>query len=279
MVRSVKEYEAAVAAAPEDAKLYEELDRMSEAAGTPAAKRLAFLEKNHKVLGKRDDALIREIKLLVQTGRCDRAIELIEGHHFHVWEGGGEIHGIFVEAHLLRGEKLLEAGKGQEALPDFEAAATYPANLEAAASAGGGGSARISYLTGLALEGTGDAGAARAAFEKAAAFRHPPSEAAYYEALALRKLGRAGEAEDKLKALRAAAAERLKTAPAMDFFEKFGEKQSAAAAKAQADYLAGLASLGLGDPADAAAHFKAALAADPNFAPAARRMGAASTIR
>ena len=82
--------------------------------------------------------------------------------------------------------------------------------------------------------------------------------------------------------MRAAAEERLKSAPAMDFFEKFGEKQSAAAGKAQANYLGGLASLGLGDPADAAVHFKAALAADPNFAAAARalnKMGAVSIIR
>ncbi len=45
LARSVKEYEAAVANAPEDAKLYEELDRMYEAAGAPPAKRLVFLEK------------------------------------------------------------------------------------------------------------------------------------------------------------------------------------------------------------------------------------------
>jgi tetratricopeptide (TPR) repeat protein len=272
LVRSVKEYEAAAACAPEDAKLYEELDRMYEAAGAPASKRLALLEKNHKILVGRDDALTREIKLLVQTGRYDRAIELIDGHHFHVWEGGGEIHGIFSEAHLLRGEKLLEAAKWREALSDFDTAATYPANLETAVPAGGGGSARVSYLTGLAREGSAESGPAREAFEKAAAFRHPPSEAAYFEALALRKLGRGGEAEEKLRALRTSAQERLKSAPSMDFFEKFGEKQSAAARNAQAHYLWGLASFGLSEAADAAAHFKAALAADPNFVAAARAL-------
>ena len=271
-VRSVKEYEAAVAAAPEDAKLLEELDRIYEAAGAPAAKRLALLEKNHKTLVKRDDALTREIRLLVQTGRYDRAIELIDGHHFHVWEGGGEIHGIFTEAHLLRGINFIEAGKWREALRDFEAAATYPPNLEAAAPAGGGGSARISYFAGLAHEGLTEAGPAREAFEKAVSYKHPPSEPAYFEALALRKLGRGGEAEEKLKALRSAADERLRTAPSMDFFEKFGEKQSAAARNAQAHYLWGLASLGLNETSDAAAHFKAALAADPNFAAAARAL-------
>lgn len=272
LARSVKEYEAAVANAPEDAKLYEELDRINEAAGEPAAKRLAFLEKNHKVLIKRDDALTREIKLLVQTGRYDRAIEIIENRHFHVWEGGGEIHGIFVEAHLLRGEKFLEAGKWREALRDFDTTATYPANLETAVPAGGGGSAKISYFAGLAHEGLTETGPAREAFEKAASYKHPPSEPAYFEALALRKLGRGGEADEKLRALRASAEERLKSAPAMDFFEKFGEKQSAAARNAQAHYLWGLAALGLDEAAEAAAQFKAALAADANFSAAARAL-------
>jgi tetratricopeptide (TPR) repeat protein len=272
LARSVKEYEAAVANAPEDAKLYEELDRMYEAAGAPPAKRLALLEKNHKVLIKRDDALTREIKLLVQAGRYDGAIEIIEGRHFHVWEGGGEIHGIFVEAHLLRGEKFLEEGRWREALRDFDTAATYPANLETAVPAGGGGSAEISYFAGLALEGLRQTGPAREAFEKAASYKHPSSEPAYFEALALRKLGRGGEADEKLRALRTSAEERLKFAPAMDFFEKFGEKQSAAARNAQAHYLWGLAALGLNEAAEAAAQFHAALAADANFSAAARAL-------
>ena len=45
-----------------------------------------------------------------------------------------------------------------------------------------------------------------------------------------------------------------------------------AARNAQAHYLWGLASLGLNETSDAAAHFKAALAADPNFAAAARAL-------
>ncbi|MDD8027059.1 MAG: DUF5107 domain-containing protein, partial [Acidobacteriota bacterium] len=53
--RAVREYEAALALAPRDPKLYEEIDRLYEAAGIPAAKRLALLEKNHKAVALRDD--------------------------------------------------------------------------------------------------------------------------------------------------------------------------------------------------------------------------------
>ena len=54
----------------------------------PRRNRLARLEKNNRVVETRDDALSREIQLLVLLGRYDRAIDLLSTHHFHVWEGG-----------------------------------------------------------------------------------------------------------------------------------------------------------------------------------------------
>ncbi len=273
--RAIREYEAALTLAPGDPKLYEELDRLYEAAGTAAAKRLALLEKNHKTVALRDDALTREIKLLVQTGKYDKALDYLAEHHFHVWEGGGEIHGVFVEAHLRRGEDKLAAGKAAAALEDFEAALTYPDNLEVARPEGGGGPARAFHLIGLARKALGRADEARQAFEKAAAMRSGYSDSAYHAALALRELGREAAARQALEALAREAGERLKSAPAMDFFEKFGEKQTAAAQASQAHFLLGLARLGLGDKAGAEAELKAALAADPNHAGAARRLAGA----
>lgn len=268
--RAILEYEAALALAPNDPKLYEEIDRLYEAAGTPAPRRLALLERNHKTVALRDDALSREIKLLVQTGRYDKALNYLEGRRFHVWEGGGDIHGVFVEARLLRGEKAMDGRKPAEALKDFEASLTYPENLEVAAPAGGDGSARSYYLIGAAQEALGDAAAARAAFEKAAAMRGGFSESAYYNGLALAKLGREAEARAAHEALLQAAEDRIKTAPAMDFFEKFGERQSAAVQESQARFLLGLAKLGLGDKSGALAELRAALARNPNHAAAAR---------
>ncbi|MCX6561223.1 MAG: DUF5107 domain-containing protein [Candidatus Aminicenantes bacterium] len=270
LVGAIREYEAALAVSPGDPKLHEEIDRLYEAAGVLAARRLALLEKDHKAVALRDDALAREIKLLVQTGKYDRALDLLQNRRFHVWEGGGEIHGVFVEAHLLRGENLLEAKKYGVALKDFEAALTYPENLEVAAPAAGGGSPRAFYLMASAQAGIGDAAKARLAFEKAASWPPGYAEGAYYTGMAMAALGRGADANGAFEALRKAAEDRLKSAPAVDFFEKFGERQSAAVQTAQAHYLLGLAKLGLGDQAGAAAEFKAALAANPNHAAAAR---------
>jgi len=270
--QAVAYYERAVAANPNDPKLCFELDQLYEAGRAPLAKRLALLEKSHKVVALRDDSLTREILLLVQSGKYDRAIELLSSHHFHVWEGGGEIYGVFVEAHLLRGQKYLDAGDYRPALKDFEAALTYPANLDVAEPSSGGGSAKIYYLIGRTKEAIGENVGATAAFEKAAAFRHGWSELSFYQAQAYQNLGKVAEAAKIFDGLIRFAGERLKSGPAMDFFEKFGERQSAIAQSAQAHYLLGLGYLGKGDKAGAKAEFEKALEMNYGLTGAARML-------
>jgi len=57
---------------------------------------------------------------------------LLESHHFHVWEGGGRIHNVYVDAHLLRGQEHFAAARYREALKDYVAALDYPENLDEA---------------------------------------------------------------------------------------------------------------------------------------------------
>jgi tetratricopeptide (TPR) repeat protein len=272
--RAISYLEKAVACNENDPRLYFELDQLYEAGLSDPQKRLALLEKNHNVVSLRDDALTREILLLVQLGRYDRAIELLKSHHFHVWEGGGEIHGIFIEAYLLRGQDFMAAKKYRQALSDFETALTYPENLDVAAPASGGGSAKIYYWIGMAYEALGQKAKAGASFEKAAAFRHGWSEPGYYQALALQKTNKRSEANQIFDRLIQTADERLKAAPAMDFFEKFGERQFAVAQKAQAYYLLGLGYLGKGRKTEARAEFEKALSLNINHVGARRQLAA-----
>jgi tetratricopeptide (TPR) repeat protein len=264
----------AVACDPGDPKLYYELDLMSESGGIEAQKRLSLLEKNHRIVEKRDDALSREIGLLVQTGKYDRAIGLLQSHHFHVWEGGGDIHNTYVDAFLLRGLAYLSSGNFSGALQDFKAALEYPANLEVAPPSRGGGSAKIYYFIGEALEKLGQPATAKEAYEKASSFEHGYSALSIYQGLALRELGQEEKAIQILDALIQSAQEKLKSVPAMDFFEKFGEKQSARAQEAQAHYILGLALLGKGKRAEAKAEFARALELDINHVWAHRELSA-----
>jgi len=269
---AVASLQKAVAADPRDPRLYYELDILYEAVGVDPQKRLALLEENHGIVSGHDDALSREIRLLMQTGRFDRALELLRVHHFHVWEGGGEIYGLWVEANLLRGRELLDAKNGRDALKYFEAAMTYPSNLEVAPPSRGTSSAKALYLIALANDFMGKKSEAAAYSEKAAALEPGWSEQSYFKGLALARLGREAEAIKTFQGLVNLARERLAASPSMDFFEKFGEKQSAAAHEAQYRFLAGLGLKGLNRNPEAAAEFRKALALNPNLPEALRQL-------
>ncbi len=270
--KAMASLEKAVACNSKDPRLYYELDLLYETGGVPPQKRLALLEKNHDVVLRRDDALSREIALLVQLGRYDKAIDLLSGHHFHVWEGGGQIHNVYVDAHLSRGEDYLIAGKYREALQDFLAALDYPQNLEVARPYRGGREPQIDYFIGAAYGALGDAERAREYFEKSVEQKYEGSEIGYYQGLAFRKIGKNEEAKRMFEGLIRAGKERLETAPSMDFFAKFGEKQSVMIRTANAHYLLGLGYLGMDNKEEARAEFKKALEMNINHLGAKRQL-------
>jgi len=236
--RAVAHLEKAVACDPADPRLFSELDELYDLSDVAPQKRLDVLSGNHVVVAGRDDSLAREIVLLVELGQYDRAIELLEGHHFHVWEGGGAIHGVYVDAHLLRGQKAMTEGKTDRALLDFRAALEYPENLEVGRPASGGRDAEVYYFVGTALDARGETELAREAFER------------------LVRLAR----------------EKLEKSPAMDYFAKFGEKESAQRRQANLHFLLGLGLRGLGKDAEAKAEFEKALKLYPHFSRVRRQL-------
>jgi tetratricopeptide (TPR) repeat protein len=245
---------------------------MYEAGGVPAEKRLALLEKNHSTVLSYDDALAREIVLYVQLGRYDQAIDLLENHHFHIWEGGGMIHDVYVDAHLLRGQERFKAKKYQEALKDFEAALEYPNNLEVGKPFRDARASQVNYFIGTAHEALGRAEQARQYYAKSVAEQYGWSEISYCQGLAYRKLGQEREAIEVFDGLIKFGKERLAASAGLDFFEKFGEKQSEASRLAQAHYLLGLGQLGKGSKAEAQAEFEQVLKLNPNHIGAKTRL-------
>ncbi len=270
--RAIACLERAVANDPADPRLFLELDQIYDLADISPQRRLAVLTHNHSVVAKRDDALTREILLLVELEGYDRALELLEGHHFHVWEGGGQIHGVYVDARLLRGQRELLQGKHDRALEDFQAALEYPENLEVGRPTSGGRDAEVYYFIGMALEAGGELAAAGEAFKRSTEAVSGPSESAYYQGLSWRKLGeelRAGECFDRLIGF---ALENLEKAPAMDYFIKFGERESSRRRAAYYRYLLGLGRRGRGEEAEAIAEFRKALELHPHYARAGRQL-------
>ncbi|KPK77534.1 MAG: hypothetical protein AMS25_16820, partial [Gemmatimonas sp. SM23_52] len=155
--RAIASMEQAVAADATDPRLFYELDLLYEAGGVAAEQRLALLQENHETIVSHNDAFSREIVLLTQLGRYDEAIEFMNTHHFGRWEGLGNIHTTYVDAHLLRARQHLEADRYSDAIRDYQAALEYPENLEVAEPYRGGRECQVYYLLGEAYEAAGDA--------------------------------------------------------------------------------------------------------------------------
>jgi tetratricopeptide (TPR) repeat protein len=270
LTSAVASLEKAVALDDKDARALYELDLLYEAAGTDPKKRLALLEKNHRVVAGNDNSLSREVGLLLLEGRPARSLEILKTHHFHVWEGGGEIHGLWIEANLAAGRERLAKKDPRRALEAFLDALEYPANLDVGPPSSGPGSPKVFFHIGQAQAALGNGAEAAASYEKAASFGTGLSEQAYYSALALAKLGRASDSASRFEDLVRRAREALAAAPAMDFFEKFGERQSGRTRQANLHFLSGLGLLGLGREAEAASEFDQAAAMDPGHLEARR---------
>jgi tetratricopeptide (TPR) repeat protein len=267
--KAVASMEEAIARDSTDPRLFYELDMLSAAAGVPPERRLELLRLNHDVLVDHGDALSREVVLLAQLGFYDDAIEYMQTHHFRRWEGVGNIHTTYVDAHLLRGLEHVRAGRYEAALSDFEAALEYPKNLEVARPYSGGRSVEVYYLTGLAHEAAGDLETARELFRRSADGLRPPAPSTldYYQGMAAAKLGRSGQANQLFDRLISHGRERLRAlqdGSAVEFFAKFGTVRSLTEQSASAFYLQGLGYLGKGRSGDARAAFSRALSLNPN---------------
>ncbi|MBI4325834.1 MAG: tetratricopeptide repeat protein, partial [Chloroflexi bacterium] len=264
VTKAVASLEKAVELDPKEPRFFYELDVQYEAGGAPVAKRLAMLTNHHAVVAQRDDALTREIVLRTVAGEADRALELLRGRHFRNWEGSSQIHNVYVDACLTRGQQRLAASQSREALRDFQAALEYPENLEVGRARRTPRTVQIQYHIGAAHEGLGDAARAKAAFEKAVAGKdRSPSESQYFHALALQKLGRAEEAKPIFERLVKTGQEQRAKGEAADYFAKFGEKQSERVRRANAFHLTGVGRLGLGQASEAQAEFRRALEEHP----------------
>jgi tetratricopeptide (TPR) repeat protein len=193
----------------------------------------------------------------------------MQTHHFRRWEGLGNIHTTYVDAHLLRAQQHLVAGRFSKAIADYESALEYPINLEAAQPFGGGRECQVYYLMGQSYIAAGNRPEAMRYYELATTVKRPTSRSTldYYQGMALLRLGRTREARqlfDKLTEYANLRLQTLQTGSSVEFFTKFGSRRSLSEQRAGAYYLLGLASLGNGDPSNGRAMLYQALQHDPN---------------
>ncbi len=257
------EMEAAVACQRKYALHFAELDELFERTRQPLEKRLKVFEQNQAVVSARDDALNRGLALLVAAGKFDEVISILSKRQFAVAEGANiNVAEQWVNAHILRGRQRLEDKKYRDAIEDFRAASSIPANLPSENVSLALRSSEIAWWTASALAGTGDLDAASRNLQLGAnppaaqgrrqqAGAPRPEAGTYYQGLCLRKLG----AEEKAREI---------------FFSlvRSGEETGSEAQPRRAalrHFTAGMGHLGLGDRQRAREEFIRATEDDPSL--------------
>ena len=256
--KSMKYYDRAINANPNDPLLLTESDKIYEQANVPATQRLKRLESHLKTVMKHDDAVMRLLTLYNATAKYDKAIKIMDTRHFHLWEGGGQVHDIYVDSHMLKGMQLLKRKQYKEAIREFDLANQYPANLEVAPSPRGGYEAKVYYLSGIAYEAMKQADKARECFEKSAEthFRDYLTDLNYYKIKSLRKLNKNEKADAVLSNMQKTL-ERMQQ-NLMDSYAKFGEANQNVQ-QSNISYYSGLIHLLLKNPSAAKNDFNQAI--------------------
>jgi len=161
-------YRKALAARPSDQTLYRDLAEILLAVDKrPEAIRL--LETMPVAGVRRAEITVMLAQAYVDEKRWEDCIKLLESTPYFVnWEGQDVTWRLFNRAHIERGRHRLDQGDAKGALADFEAALTYPANLNVGRS-NKPQEAPAQFWRGKALAALGRAEEARAAWQAGAA--------------------------------------------------------------------------------------------------------------
>lgn len=123
-------YEAAMAAAPDDARLWFEFDQLASRSGEPSSMRLARLDSRRDLVAERDDLTVAYANLLVDEGRAREALDLLAARAFQPWEGGeGQVIAAWDRATVALAGAALSAGDAGTAVGLLESALRLPASV------------------------------------------------------------------------------------------------------------------------------------------------------
>jgi tetratricopeptide (TPR) repeat protein len=272
-------YEQAFAADESDARILFELDQLKKRFNISPHKRLAFLERYTELIYQRDDLLIELINLHTLTGNTIKALEMIERHQFHPWEGGeGKVSTQYITNLVLQSRNALLNNNSTAAISLLNRTRVYPNNL-GEGKIFGAQENDIFYWLGCAYDQQGDAAKAYEHWEAAAVGLDEPAPAIfyndqqpdkiYYQGLALKKLGKTTEAMQKFQKLIDYARTHENDHIRIDFFAvslpdlMIFDDDLDTKNKIHCYYLAGLGHLGLGNFSEAKQYLDKVIDMDP----------------
>lgn len=214
---------------PKDARILMELDQLYRRMQRPHNLRLKNLQQYPELISKRDDLLLEEITLLNQTSRYKDAMEKIDSHHFHPWEGGeGKVSTQYQICRLELAKQLLaDKTDLKKAVTLLEECLTYPPHLGEGKLYGAQDNDFL-YFLGCAYALMKDKEKARQYWEEATKGPQEPAAALYYndakpdkifyQGMALLQLGRKDEANGRFYKLINFGKQHLFEKQVMDYF-------------------------------------------------------------
>ena len=191
-------YARAIRLSPNDYRLYSDLDEIDEQKGDAPARARLFQNAPHQVLDQ-DTVRTRYALFLMEQSKFATALDVLMNHQFKPWEGGEEVHNLFVAANVEEGKQALASHRLGAAENAFRKAMDYPDNLGVGKPSKPDDEEPLFWL-GMTLQAEGKQAEAQAVWRRAAGpARSRNSAVAVYSALAFEKLGQKDEAQKILE--------------------------------------------------------------------------------
>lgn len=164
---AIEYMENAVRLDANNSRLLLELDQLYQVTKKSPQERLKFFEEHIENIQKRDDLYIEYIKLLNLSGQYAQALDCLEKHQFHPWEGGeGRVSAQWIISHIMLSQKAYMEKDYQKATNHLKNARDYPKNLGEGKLVGTTDN-EILYLLGATALKFGDKEKAKDYFEQA----------------------------------------------------------------------------------------------------------------
>ena len=278
--KAVQYLEKAFSLDTTDSRILMELDQLYKRLCKPHSERLAFLEKHFNLVEQRDDVYLEYATLSNQLGNYAKAIELIDHHIFHPWEGGeGKVPAQYQLARVQLAKQYLAKNEFSSAIKLLKECLEYPHNLGEGKLSGAQENDFL-YWLGCAYEGLEQMNEAQKYWELAKDGNTEPAAAIFYndqkpdkifyQGLALLKLGLPNEAKSRFDKLVGFGTKHLDDTIKLDYFAVslpdllIWEDDLTFRNKIHCHYMLGLGYFGLGEFAKAETHLLEAAKMDIN---------------
>ena len=211
-----------------DARILMELDQLYKRLQRPHQQRLDFFRQYPQLIQRRDDLVLEEITLLNQIGCHEEAMQKLDAHQFHPWEGGeGKVPAQYQICREELAKKAIVAKDYEKAVKLLQECLEYPPHL-GEGKLYGAQENDFYYLLGIAYDALGNKDQAEKCWEEASRGQQEPAAAMYYndakpekifyQGMALLKLNRNDEAHARFYKLVNYGKQHLFEKQVMDYF-------------------------------------------------------------